>query len=200
MAIAMTLDQRASRGSSDHVKRVAGVLNRTLKSELELPFVRTAGDEMQALLASGSGLVRATTFCLEDRQWWIGIGLGGVERPLGLTAREARGPAFWCAREAIELAHNQKSGPPGGVAVVGEPSKTADDLQAALSAIAYIVERRTPRQEAAVRRARVERGLRSIAESLEITVQTASKLLRSSGYAEQLLLERMATRIADKVA
>lgn len=97
MPIVITLDQRASRRTADDVARMARELNDVVGSGLALQLVRTAGDEMQGLVATGEGLVAIVSRCLEARDWWIGIGIGEIELPLGETARDSRGPAFWHA-------------------------------------------------------------------------------------------------------
>lgn len=197
MPIVITLDQRASRRKADDVARMARELNDEVGKGLALPLVRTAGDEMQGLIATGKGLATIASRCLEARDWWIGIGVGEVELPLGETARDSRGPAFWHAREAVVLAHKQKGGPPGPIAVVGDPLDAAEDLGAALSALSFIVTSRTPRQRAAIAAARGTKGLIGVARRLETSISSASQLLRAAGREEQRLLEQLIARLAE---
>lgn len=199
MPIVITLDQRASRRRVDDVARMARELNKEAATGLALPLVRTAGDEMQGLVATGEGLATIVSRCLEARDWWIGIGIGEVELPLGETARDSRGPAFWNAREALVLAHKQKGGPPGPIAVVGHPLAVAEDLGAALSALSFIVTSRTPRQRAAIAAARGTKGLGLIrvAKRLGTSISSVSQLLRAAGREEQRLLEQLIARMAE---
>jgi hypothetical protein len=199
MAIVVTLDQRASRHRPDDVARMADELNSAAHDGLTLELVRTAGDEMQGLVATGDGLATIVSRCLEEGDWWIGIGLGQVDVPLGRTARESRGPGFWHARDALTLAHKQKGGPPGPVAVVGEPDDIAQDLEAALSALAFIVTRRTARQREAIAASRGAHGLLGIARRLGIGVSAVSQLLRTAGREEQRRLESLIARLAEQV-
>jgi hypothetical protein len=197
MPIAVTLDQQASRHAADLVAVTARDLNDDLRDGLRLPFVRTAGDEMQALIGTGHALVAIARRCLEDGGWWIGVGIGPVEEPLGATARDSRGPAFWAAREAVNLAQKRSGGPPGPVAVVGEPPRLAESIEAALSAVAYIVSRRTDRQREAVAAARRDASVRTVAGELDVTASAASQLLRLAGFEEQRRLERLVANLAD---
>lgn len=175
-------------------------LNVALDAHLSLHFVRTAGDEMQALVATGEGLAALARRCLETGGWWIGVGVGPIEEPSGRTARETRGPAFWHAREAVERARKRKGGSPGPIAVVGEPAELAEQLEAALGAIAFIVKRRTARQRTAVDLARVTSGLQPVAGALGVSVSAASQLLRAAGLEEQRGLERLVASLAEQVA
>jgi len=170
-------------------------LNRSYADALALPFVRTAGDEMQGVASTGDGLARIASRCLEDGGWWVGVGLGPIELPLGPTARDTRGPAFWNAREAVKRAHKQKGGAPGPIAVVGEERALADSVEAALSALAFIVGKRSARQQQAVDLARAGRSQRAVAEDLGITVSAVSQLLRASGFDEQRRLEALVARL-----
>lgn len=175
-------------------------LNVSLDAHLLLHFVRTAGDEMQGVVATGEGLASVARQCLETGGWWIGIGVGPIDEPSGKTARETRGQAFWHAREAVERARKHKGGSPGPIAVIGEPVEVAEQLEAALSAVAFIVKRRTARQRAAVDLARTTSGLQPVASALGVSVSAVSQLLRTAGLEEQTRLERLVASLAESVA
>lgn len=95
------------------------------------------------------------------------------------------------------LAHKQKGGPPGPIAVVGDPLDAAEDLGAALSALSFIVTSRTPRQRAAIAAAHGTKGLIGVARRLETSISSASQLLRAAGREEQRLLEQLIARMAE---
>jgi len=200
MPIVVMLDQRASRHGVDLVEGMARTLNEALGAQLTLPFVRTAGDEMQGVVATGDALAAVASRCLEARCWWVGVGFGAIDLPMAATARETRGPAFWNARDALARAHQSKGGSPGPIAAIGDDSGVADDLEAALSAIAFIVARRTARQREALAVMRAAWGLRWVAERLSISVSAASQLVRASGFEEQRRLEALVARRAGGVA
>src|SRR3712207_7109873 len=99
----LTLDQRGSRAAEDLVGPWLDQLNSEFAASLRLPFVRTAGDEMQGLFTDPDGLIEVVVRAYDAGEWWIGIGLGAAP-PLGDTARDSRGPAFSFARDALAIA------------------------------------------------------------------------------------------------
>lgn len=125
----VNVDQRRSRRQADRVDP-ALTLTRTLPGLL-LPFERTAGDEIQGLLASGTpivalieGLARLDAADgLDEPGWRIGLGLGSVEDLTVSTTRAARGSAYLIAREAVE----QASGAPAYL-VAGAADQADRDL------------------------------------------------------------------------
>lgn len=102
--MAVVADQIASRESSD---AVPAALDRLSHVGTILSFERTAGDEIQGLLASPADLVEAIALLTRLGGWRIGIGLGRVDLPLPTSTREARGPAYLAAREAIGAARRR---------------------------------------------------------------------------------------------
>lgn len=91
-------DQVDSRTDTD---RVPDALSALAGLDTVLPFERTAGDEVQGLLAHGAAVVAALVALTRLEGWRVGIGLGAVEEPLPASTRAARGPAYLAAREAI---------------------------------------------------------------------------------------------------
>lgn len=191
MSIVMLLDQQESRHRDDLVDQWRERLNR--RHELLLPFTRTTGDEMQAVLATdtlGSVLREA----LQSGEWWIGIGIGEIERPLPEDTREGRGPAFWNARQAIEKAKGRRRSRP--VAIVAE-DETGARLEQCVSGLAYVINRRTPAQRAAAREyAEAEGSVQRVAERLGMSVQGARKNVLAAGCEEEADLASLADWIA----
>lgn len=97
-------DQIASRSTSDQVPQALAALE---SLATVLPFERTAGDEIQALVTSPETVVSAMARLTRLPNWRIGVGLGQVETPLPSSTRIARGPAYYAARTAIEAAKDQ---------------------------------------------------------------------------------------------
>lgn len=196
MAIVLTLDQRGSRGSGDRVAEWADALNQLYGPAMRLPFVRSAGDELQGVLGSPNALPDIVTRSLEDGGWWVGVGLGAIEH-LGSTARDSQGPAFWHARQAVETAKRRSH--PQPVAVAGEPDEAAETLGDALNALAFLTLRRTPEQRESVRFLR--RGLKNkdIAAELGVSPPAISQRLRGAGAEEERGLRRLAATIAGEV-
>lgn len=99
--IVITADQRGSRSSPDAVPALTEVL---AEVSTALPFVRTAGDEVQGLLTDPAAAAAAVEILLRAGQWHVGVGLGTAETPLPDDTRAARGTAFVAARTAVEAA------------------------------------------------------------------------------------------------
>lgn len=195
MAIVILADQKRSRSRSDLVSKWSGRLNREYKNRIVLPFTRTSGDEMQAVLGDGSvgGIVREM---LVSDQWWIGFGLGTVETPLPEDTREGRGPAFWLAREAIEMAKSQRATRPLAV-LDGGDGEAAVRLEECLAALAYVINRRSPSQQTTAREySKTGGSIREIAKRLSISVQGARKNVIAAGCEEESGLVSLADWIA----
>ena len=127
----MTIDQQGSRISAD---AVPGVLAALEPVAAVVGFARTIGDEVQGVLADPVAVAEAVRRVAVDSDWHIGIGIGEVERPLPETTVEARGEAFYAARQAVEAA---KSAPAHLVVRTGtERSSAPEPASAALPASA----------------------------------------------------------------
>lgn len=105
-AIVITADRRRSRASSHDA--VPGMLEELSDVPGTLrPFMRTVGDELQGVLPTTPEAILRTLPPVLDRlstgeDWWIGIGIGPAQ--LASDAVSSSGPAFYAAREAIDLA------------------------------------------------------------------------------------------------
>jgi hypothetical protein len=178
----LTLDQRASRQTDDLVGPWMKQLNDEFVTAWRLPFVRTAGDEMQALFTDAAALIEVTLRAHAAETWWVGIGLGEAE-PLGDTARESRGPAFQHARTAVELAKSRT----WRCAVVGEPAWAAAVSDGILATLAHVRANRTAHANDLVDRALSGVRQVQIARDLEITPQAVSKQLKRAGLDQERL-------------
>ena len=186
MGIVVILDQQRSSTSPDRVDEAAKRLSAALAPGLLRQPVRTAGDEMQAVIGDSGVVPNLVEFCLRWREWWLGIGLGEIET-LGATARDSRGPAFAAAREAIDAA-KRRGRPP--LAVRGEPSELSERLEGMCDVIAFLVDRRTDRQWEVIDVTRARGSGSSAASLLAISPQSANEVLRSAGFREQQAVER----------
>lgn len=127
------LDQRgSSAGGEDLVESTIDTLNAELGGSLARPFVRTAGDELQGVMADPAGLPAIVRRVAREQTWWLGVGIGPVTA-WGATANASRGPAFSNARQAVTRAKRR----PWGAAVIGEGSAgtAVDDAIAVLLAL-----------------------------------------------------------------
>jgi hypothetical protein len=197
MAAVATIDQRGSRGALDLVTRWVDELNSEYAPRLELPFARTIGDELQGLVADPDVLVDLVVRGARHRHWWLGIGLGDLERPLPDTTAQARGAAFYNAREAVQLAKRSEYG--FAVQGRGEPSGPIDD---ALTLLSFIVARRGAENSKGWEAIDlVGQGFTQaqIGERLGVTQQAIAQRLHKAGWNEEQRGRRLSARLLEGV-
>jgi SatD family (SatD) len=172
MPFVLTVDQLESRTTGDAVDRALGLLSEVATI---LPFTRTVGDEFQGLLDDAASVVDAILLLMRDEQWHIGLGIGAVEQPLPSDSRAARGPAFLCARTAVEAAKAD----PSHLAVVAarETDHEAHDVEAVW------------RLTAALRRRRTESGWQAV--DLMLAGHTQSEAARQLRISRQAVGQRL---------
>ena len=101
---AITADQVDSRRRPDIAAETMRSLEVMLGAGLVLPVDRTAGDEIQMLVAAPDTALTAILALTRHGQWSVGCGIGSVNLPLPANAREAGGNAFVAARAAVNEA------------------------------------------------------------------------------------------------
>ena len=101
---AITADQVDSRRRPDIAAETMRSLEVMLGEGLVLPVDRTAGDEIQMLVAAPDTALTAILALTRHGQWSVGCGIGSVNLPLPANAREAGGDAFVAARAAVNEA------------------------------------------------------------------------------------------------
>ncbi|MBC7763165.1 DNA-binding protein [Glaciihabitans sp. GrIS 2.15] len=101
---AITADQVDSRRRPDIAAETMRSLEVMLGEGLVLPVDRTAGDEIQMLVAAPGTALTAILALTRHGQWSVGCGIGSVNLPLPANAREAGGDAFVAARAAVNEA------------------------------------------------------------------------------------------------
>ncbi len=139
-----------------------------------LPFERTAGDEVQGLIAHPDGVIAAIECAMRSGDWSVGLGVGPIETPLPSSVREARGAALLNAREAVEAA---KKSATVHIAVRGG----GDDLEAYFRLIGAVLRRRTAAQWRVIDAVDAAGNRATAATQLRITEQAISKSLLASG-------------------
>lgn len=195
----VTADQQGSRRSTDQVPALLSGLPDL--SGVLLPFERTVGDEVQAVLDDPESVVEVALHLLRLGGWSVGIGAGPVLEPLPESTREASGPAFIAAREAVEAAKNR--GRPVPVAVRGAAPAAAQDAEAILTLLGSVLARRSPAGWAAVDAARDALGRtgadgpvqHQAAQRLGISQQAVSQRLRAAQWAEERAARPAAARL-----
>lgn len=187
----MTVDQVDSR---THPDAVPALLESLQDVPVRLPFERTAGDEVQAVLDDPRAVVDAWEAIARDGRWRVGIGIGhDVE--LADSSRASRGGPFLGARDAVDEAKGHPdrvavrvspssdaaaANPPGG-GPRSEVSVAACDAQTVLRLLAIVVEGRTDAGWRVIDAARAAPGATQaeLADQLGITRQAVSKALRA---------------------
>ena len=176
----LTVDQQSSRTQPD---RVPELLKAVGDVSTVLPFVRTVGDEAQAVLDSAPHVVRACIAIARAGQWSIGIGLGQVEHPLPDSSDQARGQAFIAARTAVETAKNSWSPLCVETAATSEDHvKDTQDAQTVLRLMFDLIARATDAQWQVIDALRNAPGASQaqIAQDVNISQQAVSKSLRAA--------------------
>jgi hypothetical protein len=194
MPYVLTVDQRASRRGPD---RVAGVLRRLADAvDPVLPFERTAGDEFQGVLAEPEAVVEVVLGLVREGGWSIGVGAGPVQTPLPASTRAATGPAFLSARRAVEAAKQR----PVRLAVRGSVAPEAADAQAVLSALAVLVERRSPQAWEAIELVSAGATQAQAAKRLGVTRQAVGQRLAAGLWELERELRPTAARLLARAA
>jgi hypothetical protein len=194
MPYVLTVDQRASRREPDRVADVLRRLNPSVPTLL--PFERTAGDEFQGVLADADVVVEVVVQLVRLGGWSIGVGAGAVQTPLPQSTRAAAGPAFLLARRAVDAAKQR----PARLAVRGAVPADASDAQAVLTALAVVVDRRSPQAWEAIELLRDGRTQAEVAAALGISRQAVGQRLAAGLWDLERDLRPTAVRLLTRAA
>jgi hypothetical protein len=210
--IVLTIDQRGSTYAADRVPEVLAELARLTRDRegVVVSFERTVGDEVQGVMEAGRAgaevTVDLTLHLLRDQGWSIGIGVGQVEMPLPKVSREARGFAFYRARDAVERAKARGRGTsvavegptPSNTAAAGEPDLAAE-VEALLRLLAAVRARRTPQgwEVADTLASLGDRPGRQriVAQSLNVSEQAVSQRVRAALWQEEEAVRPIVVRL-----
>jgi hypothetical protein len=190
----LTVDQKASRRTSDRVGDVLRELNDAVPTML--PFERTAGDEFQGVLDDPDQVVDVVLRLVRTGGWSIGVGAGPVQTPLPPSTRAGAGPAFLSARRAVDAAKQRAS----RLAVRGAVPPDAADAQAVLSALAVLVDRRSPQAWEAIALVSGERTQAEAAAMLGISRQAVGQRLAAGLWDLERELRPTAARLLARAA
>ncbi|WP_205730036.1 hypothetical protein [Blastococcus sp. TF02-8] len=194
MPYVMTVDQQGSRRGPDRVGEALARLGDGLRPVL--PFERTAGDEFQGVLGTPEAVLEVTVRLVRLGGWSIGIGAGPVQNPLPPSTRAAAGPAFLCARRAVDAAKQR----PMRLAVRGAVPPDAADAQAVLSALAVLVARRSPQAWEAIDLVEDGRTQAEAAAELGISRQAVGQRLAAASWELERELRPTAARLLARAA
>lgn len=140
----VTTDQRASTRTGDRVESLLAQLGSWQDSWAEdvvLPLERTVGDEVQTVLRTPDAALDLALTLARAQEWAVGIGVGGVDEPLGTSARASSGAAFVLARTAVERAKLKTE--PVPIVVAGTHGGAAEAATAIVQLLATVIRRRS---------------------------------------------------------
>ncbi len=194
----LTIDQRGSRTHGDKVPQLlAGLAD----IDTVLPFERSVGDEIQAVLADPGAVVEVVLRVLRAQDWYVGLGVGSVERPLPESSREAAGAAFIAAREAVESAKKRGERVPLSVQGGEADAEWLDAAEAVLILVGDVVRNRSAAEWRVLDAMDAASGVsqKDIAAQLGITPQAVSKAIVRSGRLEELKGRRAAVLLLSQI-
>lgn len=203
----LTVDQQRSTTRGDRVPELLAASERWTErlsglqgsDGVELPFERTVGDEVQAVVSSPGAALALTLEIVRLGGWRTGLGVGEVHVPLPDHSREASGPAFVRARAAIDRAKRRSSAVP--VAVQGADDRASADVEALVHLLGAVVERRSAAGWEVVdllvelEQAGAEPTQREVARSLGVSEQAVSQRLRAALWSEERAARPLAARL-----
>jgi hypothetical protein len=193
MPAVVFLDQRDSGASRDLVSAWIASTAHDPTLRFLLPFERTAGDEVEALVADPETLAEVVRRALETEDWWVGVGVGSVVEPLPTSVRESRGDAFTLGREAIEAAKSKRG---SGVRVLAQEEERGQLFEDATVLLADIYTRRSPGAREVATLRRLGMSAVEIAARLGISRQAVTKHLKSGRWREEEAAVRIALHLA----
>lgn len=194
MPYVLTVDARGAREGPD---RIPGALRRPADGgPAVLPFERTGSGEFQGVLADPAVAVDVVLRLVRDGGWRIGLGAGAVQTALPESARAGTGPAYLCARRAVEAAGRRGA----GLAVRGAVPGDAADAQAVLSALVAVVRRRSAPAWAAVELVAAGGTQADAAAALGVSRQAVGQRLAAGLWELECELRPTAARLLARAA
>ncbi|AMB58924.1 DNA-binding protein [Microterricola viridarii] len=185
----ITADQIASRTRADVTAPTIERLQRAHGAQLLLPPDRTAGDEIQLLGSDAATTLDVVLELTRTGDWSVGVGVGTVGLPLPAATREASGPAFYAARDAITRAKKRSTRFALHQQAAAEPGSTpAGDAEALIDLALALRQRRTAPGWELYDLVRSGLSYKEAAERLEISAPAAS----ARAKAAQLTIEQNA--------
>jgi hypothetical protein len=193
----LTVDQRASRTTSDVVPDLLNTLNRRPRRiGLLRKFERTAGDEVQGVLAEARATIDVIVHLIRADRWYIGLGIGDVDSPLPRSTRAGSGAAFVNAREAV----NRAKASPHHINVVGTDAHHAEQVESVLWLMASVLRRRSERGWAVADLLAEGLSRREIGVKLGISQSAVTQRAQAAGVVEEQRGRVLAAELLDRGA
>lgn len=184
-----------------HLIKVISEINSEYQEDLASAFVVTLGDEFQGLLKKADHLLEITDkikFMLDPVEIRFGIGIGTIETEINvLSSTGADGPAYWCARRAINSIHHHNDYKKSKILIEAQ-NKTdfMDVVNESLRLCDHTESKWRETQRELVKQSVLNFGhetqvpQKKLAELLNITVQTVNSKIQSTGYYNYLRLKK----------
>jgi Trp operon repressor len=195
----ITADQIGSRTDRDRASEVIDRLQADFGAAFALPPDQTSGDEIQVMITDAQAALDVILALHRTGYWSVGLGIGGVRVPLPASTRQAAGSAFVGARSAVTRAKKAESRfalvvaagrtPPVAAAsgsgtvsgsVSGAPLLGGEEVEAILSMLLLLRQRRTTEGWEAVDLLQDGVSQRDIAATLGISAAAVSQRIKSA--------------------
>lgn len=194
MVFVLTVDQRASRKTSDVVPDLLNTLNRRpRRTGLLRKFERTAGDEVQGVLAEARATIDVIVHLVRADRWYVGLGIGDVVEPLPRSTRAGNGDAFVNAREAVTRAKSSTH----HINVIGSDPHTAEQVETVLWLMASVLRRRSERGWAVADLLAEGLSRREIGVKLGISQSAVTQRAQAAGVVEEQRGRVLAAQLLD---
>lgn len=193
MPYVLTGDQIAARSHPDAIPAAPRTLARESPG---VPLTRTVGDEFEALLTDSVSVVDAILLLVREGRWHVGVGIGPVEQPTPSDLREARGPAFLAARQAVDEAKARVD----HLRVVAAPPADAAgrDAEVLLGLILALRSRRSEEGWAASDLSDDGLTQAEIGQRLGISRQAVNQRLQTARWSLDVASRAVAARLLDR--
>jgi hypothetical protein len=189
----INIDQRRSRsGGLEPTRQLLRRLTDDPELTPALQFAQSTGDEIQGVLGSAEEIVRVLLHATRSGNWWIGIGLGGVELD-AMTVHDSTGEAFFLARDALAQAKKRAWG-----ITVRSSGPWAEEYEQALALWTAILDRRSEAGWEVVEMADGGATTREMAEALAVTEQAVTKRLRVADWRLDRVGRELAIRLGNQ--
>jgi len=187
----ITADQVDSRHRLDIASTAVSELNERWRPRLVLPVDRTAGDEIQLMPVDGATMLEIVLHLTRTDAWSVGCAIGAVATPLPENTREATGPAFIDARDAVDAAKKRDT----RFALRGPGA----ELEPLIDLVLLLRGRRSPEGWELYDRLVDGMTQTDAAAALGITPQAASKRTRAASIRAELAATVTLASLLDRV-
>ncbi|WP_232828706.1 SatD family protein [Kribbella monticola] len=144
-------------------------------------FERTAGDEVQGVMAEARATIDVIVQLIRADRWYVGLGIGEVDEPLPRSTRAGSGAAFVNAREAV----NRAKASPHHINVIGTDEHHAEQVESVLWLMASVLRRRSERGWAVADLLAEGLSRREIGVKLGISQSAVTQRAQAAGVVEE---------------